>query len=322
MYLDASIVITSFRDNFYLDKLLNSISLQNLNNLNVEIIILDAGNYNKGRAIKKLKSLSSRLIYLSENNLSRTESLNKIFYLSKGEIIIRLDTRSVINKNYISSITKLSRSTKAEVVGGKIKSIFSKKGQEIVAKAMNHPLMFGGGKFRNTEKFIKVDSVYLGAFNKEKCINLIGDENWFDINCPKISEDSDLNYRIREKGGTILCDPSIIVEHYPRENLGSFLKLCFNYGRGRALFCKKHNSFSAKRQLIAIFLSIQFLTLILSSIFYHIFALLIILEALIYLFLLLLKLPKRTSFKESINILMHILFGQTVWIYAFIFNLI
>ena len=239
MYLDASIVITSFRDNFYLDKLLNSISLQNLNNLNVEIIILDAGNYNKGRAIKKLKSLSSRLIYLSENNLSRTESLNKIFYLSKGEIIIRLDTRSVINKNYISSITKLSRSTKAEVVGGKIKSIFFKKGQEIVAKAMNHPLMFGGGKFRNTEKFIKVDSVYLGAFNKEKCINLIGDENWFDINCPKISEDSDLNYRIRKKGGTILCDPSIIVEHYPRENLGSFLKLCFNYGRGRALFCKK-----------------------------------------------------------------------------------
>jgi hypothetical protein len=50
-------------------------------------------------------------------------------------------------------------------------------------------------------------------------------------------------------GGKIFIDSSIVVQHYPRETLSKFYKLCFNYGVGRGLFIMKHKVFSAYRQL-------------------------------------------------------------------------
>ena len=52
---------------------------------------------------------------------------------------------------------------------------------------------------------------------------------WFDERLPKISEDSDLNFRIRQMGGEIILDSNIIAWHYPRESLKTFFRLCFNY---------------------------------------------------------------------------------------------
>ena len=90
---------------------------------------------------------------------------------------------------------------------------------------MSHPLGLGGGKFRNTSYRGKVDSLYLGAFNRKFMPN----QPWFDERLPKISEDSDLNFRIRQMGGEIILDSNIIAWHYPRESLKTFFRLCFNY---------------------------------------------------------------------------------------------
>lgn len=243
--MDISVAITTYSEGEYLDRLLRDLAAQKCG-LNFEIILVEAGEYDVDQAHACLGNLSDKLIFIHKPKLSRTESLNLIFQLAKGTLIVRLDARSHIDQNYLEDIFSLAMETEAENVGGVMAPVALEDKQAIIAEIMKSPFSFGGGKSRKTKYRGYAESVYLGAFRKGKCI--FGDE-WFDSRHPKISEDSDLNYRIRMNGGKIFIDSSIVVQHYPRETLGKFYRLCFNYGVGRGLFILKNKTFSAYRQL-------------------------------------------------------------------------
>lgn len=245
--MDASVVITTFKEDRHLARLLSELSAVSFDQRSFEILILDASNYSEEVAKRNLGKNADKLKFLSFPGLSRTDSLNKLFQIATGKLIIRLDARSSITPDYLEKIFQLALSTGAEVVGGtlSIKSLTNE--QDIVAKLMIHPFCFGGANFRKLDFRGYVDSVYLGAFSasflKEHKLT-------YDSVHPNISEDSDLNYRIRKLGGKIYMDSSIAVRHYPRENLISFFELCKNYGVGRGLFVLKHKQFMAMRQFI------------------------------------------------------------------------
>lgn len=244
--MNVSVAITTYNEGPYLDRLLRDLSIQQFE-LNFEIILVEAGDYDVDRARICLGDLSDKLIFIHEPMLSRTKSLNLIFERAKGDVVIRLDARSHIYPGYLNDIYTLSMETGAENVGGVISPIGLNERQAMIAEIMRHPMSFGGGKARKARYRGYADSVYLGAFRKGKC--KYGEE-WFDSTHPKISEDSDLNYRIRKNNGKVFIDSSIVVQHYPRETLVKFFKLCFNYGVGRGLFFIKHRIFSAVRQLV------------------------------------------------------------------------
>ena len=241
-----SVIVTNFRDNFYLNKLLHDLSKQDFDKNNIEILLLDAGNYQAKEAKKWLGPLKNNLRFWNVPNLPRTSSLNFLIKNSKANLIVRLDSRSHISKHYLSQIYKLSTETKAANVGGSLRPVGLNFNQRMIAKIMQHPLSFGGAKFRSFNYRGEVDSLYLGAFNKK----LIPKGPWFDEVLIKISEDSDLNYRIKKSNQKIILDSSIVIEHYPRESLKSFFKLCYNYGVGRGLFLMKHKTVLAFRQLV------------------------------------------------------------------------
>lgn len=247
--MDITVALTSFNENLYLDGLLSNLSEQKIDDLEIEIFLLEAGQCQLDRVKEKLGVLGSRLTYLHCAGLSRTKALNRIFNGSSGRVIIRLDARSRINDTYLQEIFKLSQSTGAENVGGIMLPIGSTRKQRIVASLMSSPLAFGGSKSRKKSFKGFSDSLYLGAYNREKCQLLLSGD-WFDCFHDKISEDSDLNYRIRQKKGKIFIDSDIVVKYFARESLRSFFILCYNYGFGRGLFIIKHKSFSAYRQIV------------------------------------------------------------------------
>ena len=229
--------------------------------------MLEAGNYPEIRAKKYLKQKSTLLKYLQIPNLSRTASLNLLVKKSKGDLIVRIDVRSHIKSDYLERIAEQSILTQATNVGGVKIPIGKSYIQKIIAESMKHPLCFGGGKFRNPNYKGNAETVYLGAFNRGK----MPPEPWFDENHPKISEDSDLNFRIKKFGGNIYINSDIRVEYYCRETLKEFFNLCYNYGVGRGLFVIKHTYFSAWRQLIlplSFFISIFLLVYGVLEIFY------------------------------------------------------
>jgi succinoglycan biosynthesis protein ExoA len=246
MTLALSVIITSYNEGQNLERIFRDLSNQDFDKNLYEILFLEAGQDSKGVVLNALQGASKLLKYWHLPKYSRTAALNHLVKQSTGNLVVRLDARTHIDQSYLSKIYELSVREQAANVGGVQVPIGESKTQKIVAYIMSHKFGLGGGKSRNQDYKGKVDSIYLGAFNRK----YMPQEPWFDEELPKISEDSDLNFRIRQMGGSVILDSSIIVWHYPRENLKSFFKLCFNYGSGRALFFLKHKKFSASRQVV------------------------------------------------------------------------
>lgn len=163
-----------------------------------------------------------------------------------GEVILRLDGRSRPPKDYVERCVDLLERTGADNVGGVQAARGATPTQTAIALAMTHPFGVGNAPFRTGSYSGPVESVYLGCFPRS-VFDRVG---MFDEETAVISEDSDINHRIRETGGTVFNDSSIQVGYLARETLRSLWKLCFDYGRRRAGFMLKHRRFSAWRQLV------------------------------------------------------------------------
>lgn len=244
---DISVVFTTFNEQREIDDLLQSIKIQDLDGLAVEVLMLDAGGYDESRARSKLGEFANNLVFFSDPGLSRTKALNKLFEEASADIIVRLDARSRIEPDYLQRIYLLFRESGAAAVGGVMMPTAENGTQRIIAEVMKCSFSFGGAKARNRSFRGAADSVYLGAYHRRRCNSI---DEWFDARQPRISEDSDLNFRIRKSGGVIFIDGGIEVAYEPRDTLGKFFKLSYNYGVGRGIFVIKHRMLTAFRQWV------------------------------------------------------------------------
>ena len=245
MTYKISVILTGYSDKFF-DFVLRDIKNSSFDPKEHELLIVEAGNYSEKRARSILQEKSKTLKFIIKKNISRTAALNLLVRMSKADLVIRLDARSKIEKDYFKKLIKLSFDSKAANVGGVMVPIGLNLMQKNIANFMLHPFALGGGKSRDINYTGLVDSLYLGAFNKK----LMPAQPWFDETFPQISEDSDLNYRIRSQGGRVFMDSSIKVKYYARESLVSFFRLCHNYGIGRGIFVLKNKKINALRQII------------------------------------------------------------------------
>jgi succinoglycan biosynthesis protein ExoA len=315
--VDVSVVITTYKENQNIRRLLKELSNLKESNISYEIILLDASDLQKEEVTLLLKNKSKFLTFISVPGLSRTKSLNKIFNLANGELIVRLDARSSISDDYIDRIYTLYKSINAEVVGGTMKIISSSNSQEVVAKLMSHPLCFGGSKSRDIKYTGYVDSIYLGAFSKSF---LKSNELFFDSIHSDISEDSDLNYRINKCGGKIYQDSSITVNHYPRENLKNFFNLCFNYGVGRGIFVIKHRNFMSIRQIAPPVLFILGVVFLILGILQPTFHTILIYLFLIYIIIIFIISYNLGNIKSFVNYMIGFVGAHFFWTFGFLIS--
>ncbi len=118
--------------------------------------------------------------------------------------------------------------------------------QEAIGLAMSHPFGVGDAQFRIGKKSGFVDSVYLGSFRRE-VFRRVG---LFDDVVPVLSEDSDINQRIRDHGGTVYLNTEIRPGYYPRDTLRGLIALYFRYGVARAGNVLKHRKMTSWRQAV------------------------------------------------------------------------
>jgi succinoglycan biosynthesis protein ExoA len=115
-----------------------------------------------------------------------------------------------------------------------------------VGIALSHPFGVGNAQFRLGRQSGFVDTVYLGCFKRE----IFEQVGYFDEDAPVISEDSDMNYRIRKAGGKVYFNKDIVAYYYPRDNFRDLARLYFRYGGAKAGNFLKIKSLTAWRQLV------------------------------------------------------------------------
>ena len=258
----VSLIIPTLNEEKYLEQTITSLLSNDYPDSKFEILIIDGLSTDNTLAIThEFSNKFANIRLISNPKIYQAAALNIGIKESKGDFIIRADAHAIYDKNYITSTIHLLQKDIYENVGPVQISIGNSLIEKAIAKAMNSKIGMGNAKYRlDKREVFEVKSVWLGAWKKETLIKI----NGFDENLP-ISEDFDLNYRLRKSGGKIAASNSIKAMYIVRKSLSELFKQFYKYGFWKMKFLMKYpKEFQLRWMAPRVFVFSLFLSIILS----------------------------------------------------------
>ena len=252
---------------------LEAISNQSYPKEKMEVLIID------GMSEDRTRQLISPFGFIIIDNPKKAiaSACNIGIKNAKGDIIVRVDARVRIPKDYIRRCVKILLETGADNAGGKQEVV---SGSSLVQEAAAYADKSPFGRGNNQRESGWVNTVYLGCFRKE----IFEKVGLFDEDPLTIPEDTDMDTRIIKSGGRIYFDNRIISYYCPRDNFKDLWKLYFVYGGAAASYFIKHKKLSLRKSAPILLLPVA-LFLVLLSLLNNIFVAILGFAALAYLFL-------------------------------------
>ena len=294
----VSLIIPTLNEEKYLEQTILSLLSNDYPSNKFEILLIDGLSKDNTLVIaQRLAKKFSNIRLMSNSKIYQSAALNIGIKESKGDFIIRADAHAIYDKNYIRSTIDLLQKNEYSNVGPVQVSIGRTLVEKAIAKAMNSKIGMGNAKYRlDKREVFEVKSVWLGAWKKETLIKI----NGFNENLP-ISEDFDLNYRLRRSGSKIAASNSIKAMYLVRKSLKGLFKQFYKYGFWKIKFLMTYPEEFQLRWLappilvFALFFSILLVKFISWSIFLPI-AYIFILFLITFYFMI-----KSNSFKDLIS---------------------
>ena len=311
--MDVSIILITYNSQDTISECLNNINLSILDSkLDCELIIVDALSKDNTLALIKSKSLYQKLI--STDNLNRSTSFNIGVNQANGKYICRVDSRSIIPKNYIKDCFYfLEENKKYFNVGGKM---LPKNPNKFIEVLYTNIISFGNADFRISNIDKDVDSVYLGFFNKKIFLDLGGYDEKFGF----INEETDLNYTAVKKGFLIRLLSKLNVVYLTRNKIRDYHLTMKRYGAARCGFFLKHKKLSNRITLFIIFYIFSFMNICLFSYYIKKIYLSFFILQFFILYVFFFKYSKKTrlnNFKKFI-VFFQIVTGHIYWLKGFL----
>ncbi|OQX89069.1 hypothetical protein B6D60_00120 [candidate division KSB1 bacterium 4484_87] len=232
----VSIVIPMYNEAGNVERCIASIQKQNYPARKIEIIVVD-GNSSDGSR-EKVLSLAENYpnIRLLTNPKRKTpSSLNIGIKNAAGEVVIILGAHTKIKEDFVSQNIRLMKEKNVKCVGGTQINVGENFMQRAIGYAMGHPFGLASAPYRYGKREKFVDTVVYAAYRKE----LFDEVGYFDEDL-FISEDAELNWRIRQAGYKIFYSPKIVSYYYPRKTIKRLIVQLFRYGILRVNVIKKH----------------------------------------------------------------------------------
>lgn len=173
-------------------------------------------------------------------------ALNAAIGMATGDVVVRCDAHSVLPADYVRIAVETLAATGADNVGGVQDPRGSTWLERAVALTMQSPIGSGGAEYRSGVHAGPTDTVYLGVYRR----SVLEDLGGFDETMIR-NQDYELNWRIRESGGTVWLDPRLRVGYRPRGSLGALWRQYFAYGAGKRRMLRLHPRSLRARQLAA-----------------------------------------------------------------------
>jgi hypothetical protein len=179
---------------------------------------------------------------------TRSEGLNRAIRQARGEIVCRVDARSLLPPDYVASCgRRLVRDRSIGVVGGVQRPVAADGVLAAgIARALRNRFALGGARYRSVGSAGPVDTVYLGTWRRCELLALGGFDERLDAN-----EDFDLCQRIRAAGSTVWLEDGLVVGYEPRRGLRAVWRQYAAFGRAKVRFWRVTGQRPNGRQLAA-----------------------------------------------------------------------
>jgi len=243
-----SIILPVRNEEKHITKCLSSIVNQNLkdNNLNYEILVVDGVSTDKTQEIVEEFAAKYKNIKIFDNpKKTAPHALNIGIKHAKGDVIIRVDGHTNVEKDFIYQCVKYLNKTKAECVGGVTVNVNNSFVGKAIALAMSSSFGVGNARFRTGGKEGFVDTLAFGAYRREvfKKIGTFAEEF-------TRAQDEEFNYRLRKFGGNIYFTPKIKSYYCTRSGLRKLWSQYFQYGFWKIRVMQKHFKTMQPRQFV------------------------------------------------------------------------
>ena len=239
----VSIVLPTLNEESFIADCLRSLLAQDYGDV-LEVLVVDGGSTDGTRQVVEAAGASVRL--LDNPRVTAAAAMNIGIAAARGEVVVRADAHTLYEPDYVSSCVSVLLETGAENVGGAMRAVGTTRFGRAVAAVTSSPLGIGPGKFHYSQAREDVDTVYLGCWRRETLVDVGG---YDEVGLQWAAEDQDLNFRLRQRGGRVVLDPSIRSWYFPRETPRALRRQYFNYGVCKASTLAKHGALPSWRPL-------------------------------------------------------------------------
>lgn len=244
----VSVIIPIYNEASYIGQCLASIVTQDYPSARMEIWVVDGGSSDGSRQeVAAYCARDPRIRLLNNPQKHVSYALNIGIRHARGAYILRVDGHCILEPDYVRNCVWTLLSTGVANVGGPQRAIGANPAGAALALATSSPFGVGDARYRLPRQVSEpVDTVYLGAFPAHLLRQVGGYHPALVRN-----QDYELNYRLRQAGGTILLNPQIRSWYYGRSSWGAIFRQYFQYGYWKVYMLRLHPRSLRWRQLAA-----------------------------------------------------------------------
>ena len=184
---------------------------------------------------EELAAKDPRIVVVPNSTGRTPDGLNAAIAATSQDIVVRVDAHCELSQGYIETAIETLNRTGADNVGGVMAAVGQTTFEQAVAAAMGSPLGVGAASFHTGGQEGPADTVYLGVFRRSALERVGGYDPHFTR-----AQDWEMNFRIRETGGTVWFNPHLEVTYRPRPTLRKLAKQYFEYGLWRREVMRTH----------------------------------------------------------------------------------
>jgi len=213
----------------------------------LEVCIAVAPSTDGTRAVADSLAAADGRVSVVDNPAGVTPAgLNAAIRATTAPVVVRVDGHAELGPGYVARALETLSRTGAANVGGVQEPRGRTPFERAAGRAMAARFGAGDARFHYGGEEGAVDTVYLGVFQRT-AIEAVG---LFDGSLVR-NQDYELNWRLREAGGTVWFDPELRVGYRPRATLPALARQFHQYGRWKRVVLGRHPRSLRWRHLVA-----------------------------------------------------------------------
>jgi glycosyltransferase involved in cell wall biosynthesis len=259
----VSVVVPVRNEAGFLGRCIDSILAQDYQAERIEVVVVENGSTDGTQALAAARAEGcDRVRLVTSDARNQAAAMNHGIGASRGDVIARVDGHSYLDPDYVqTAVAALARHPEAAGVGGPFLPAGETLVERVAGLARSSRIGVGGGYGADrAEDEHPVQTVQCGAYRREVLLTVGG----FDV-AMAYGEDEELNWRLLQRGYTIMLVPALRQYYRPRASLRALGRQYWNYGQGRVRVVRKHPGFLQPKHLAPSALVVTIVTLVIGG---------------------------------------------------------
>jgi succinoglycan biosynthesis protein ExoA len=213
----------------------------------LQFVVIDGGSTDRTRAIIEQRRAEDPRIEVVSNPIPNIPiSLNLGLAAARGRWLVRVDAHSTVPPTYVADLVVRLREGTWAGVGGIKPGVGVTPAGRAIAAAMSSRFGVGNSLYHYATSEVEVDHLPFGAYP----VDLLREAGGWDESLVA-NEDYELDYRLRQRGGRLLLDPSVVIAWHCRQSVPDLYRQYVRYGKGKADVAMLHPTSLSARHTVA-----------------------------------------------------------------------